>query len=180
MRTGLWLAILAVLATAAWAAGNRDVDDAWAGCTDTLPCLQSPQNLIDTAGPNLVVELSSTQRDKLDDDGGWGETYCYTYIERAERDHSYMVLRFNNFGSYNTYIARFRARSPSYYPVKLYAYDGEDWDYIYKNGGGDNPDPERGDVSDYMTGEQMLLLLQTYTGAGEEWFQVTLGDLEYE
>ncbi len=113
-------------------------------------------------------------------DGGWSSDVCYIYTEPDDHEHNYIMLKFNNFGAFETITARYRAKVDGNETVKLYAWDGENWDKLAENDGGTNPPTETADATNYM-GQQMLVLVQTRSdAAGEDTFWVTLGDLDYQ
>jgi hypothetical protein len=182
MKTVIVFAVLTAVAGTAFG-GEYEVGDARAGCSDSQPSGIHVKNLwsYEYPDPYNVHVLSVEEREKLYGDGGWQGYYCYRYEEPAQRDYSYIVLKFSNIGSFNHAYARFRARSYSYDPVSLYVWDNAgagSWVWLRENEGGSDPDPEAGDITSYVGDDgAVIIMMEAPTGAYGEWFDVTWGDV---
>jgi len=118
----------------------------------------------------------------LDEDGGWEAPYCYYYYEPEPREHDYVVLRFENISNYDTVVSRWRADGAiATNTTRAYWWDGENWDPYplgVENEGGNNPDAVKYEVTGYITGGNLTMLLQTRTYEEDETcFKVTWADL---
>ncbi len=184
MKKVIGITGVAALIAAAAVATEYEVYDARAGCMNNAPSNYTPQQLWNNNYPNpyYVYVLESGDLAKLDEDGGWGSSYCYHYSEPTGREHDYILCRFMNIGSFTAIVARWRADGRDNTNVsKAWFWDGENWDPTpdgVSNEGGTDPAAVTCHVEDYVTGGTLLMLITNWSPSeGDDDFAVTWADL---